>query len=117
MIEDSVRKLDADSSLSQDVLAKHIPAAGKLLFLYSSLPLLLFLGIWEMAPRFGWVNPIIIPPLSQDILSIVGMVRSGVIFTHLAASLFRAGVGFVLAVGAGVVFGLEICQWYGGLLL
>ncbi|BAL84481.1 putative ABC transporter permease protein [Selenomonas ruminantium subsp. lactilytica TAM6421] len=74
----------------------------------SAVPVLAFFLFWETAPRIGLVDPIIIPPLSADLQAIVTMVKSGVIFNHIAASLGRAGLGFVLSLLVGITLGILI---------
>lgn len=74
----------------------------------SAAPVVAFLLFWEAAPRVGLVDPIIIPPLSSDAQAIAAMVKSGAIFGHLAASLGRASLGFVLSLVVGIALGILI---------
>lgn len=74
----------------------------------SAIPVIAFFLFWEFAPRFGLVDPIIIPPLSADLKAIAGMAKSGALFGHLIASLGRAGLGFALSLFVGVTLGILI---------
>ena len=74
----------------------------------SAVPVIAFFLFWEAAPRLGLVDPIIIPPLSADLKAIAAMVQTGAIFNHLAASLGRASLGFVLSLLVGVTLGILI---------
>ncbi len=74
----------------------------------ASLAILLLLGIWEIAPRTGLADPVFLPPFSEVFSSLVELVTSGEIFTHLQASLIRAGAGFALAIVIAIPLGLVI---------
>ncbi len=52
------------------------------------------LGVWEIVGRLGIVPSLFLPRFSAVLVSGYGMVESGEIFTHLAASLWRIGWGF-----------------------
>jgi NitT/TauT family transport system permease protein len=67
-----------------------------------------FFLIWELAPRIGWVNPIVIPPLSVVVQEWWEIAKSGLLWEHVGASLRRAATGFVIALIAGIVLGLVL---------
>lgn len=67
-------------------------------YLYG-LPLLIaFFGLWEVAPRLGWLNRIFFPPLSEVCLAWWAMVLDGTLIDNIGISLERAAAGFALAV-------------------
>lgn len=74
----------------------------------SSAAVLLFVALWEIAPRIGLADPVFLPPFSQVIGALAELVTSGEIFTHLQASLIRAVVGFTLAIVIAIPIGLAI---------
>ncbi|MBD1550002.1 aliphatic sulfonate ABC transporter permease SsuC [Pseudomonas typographi] len=69
------------------------------------LPVLL-LATWQGAVSSGLLSTRILPAPSAVIEAGVQLVRSGEIWTHLAISGWRAGVGFVIGGGIGLVLGL-----------
>jgi len=72
------------------------------------LTVLVVLGLWEAVGRSGWVSPFFLPPLTQVLLSGWEITRSGEVFSHLAASLWRIGSGFAVGAGLGVLLGVAL---------
>jgi ABC-type nitrate/sulfonate/bicarbonate transport system permease component len=81
----------------------------KALIRYSPL-LLLGLG-WEVIARLGLVSSSALPPLSKVIVSWFDLLREGDLVTAAAFSLYRGGVGLVLAVVVGAVLGIVMAWW------
>lgn len=67
---------------------------------------------WVAASFGGWLNPDKLPPIQAMVAALTDLLRNGyggVPFLHeIAASLYRALTGFLLAVLAGVPFGIFI---------
>lgn len=74
----------------------------------SSFAILLLIALWETAPRIGLADPVFLPPFSEVLVALWELVVSGEIFTHLQASLIRAGAGFALALVIAIPLGLAI---------
>jgi ABC-type nitrate/sulfonate/bicarbonate transport system permease component len=73
-------------------------------------PLLLLAVLWEAASRSGLVHPIFLPPLSRVLTRLFELMTTGQLFEPLAASLFRAFSGLLLAMAAGVLFGFLMAR-------
>ena len=73
-----------------------------------SLAIIIFLILWEIAPRLGWVEKAYLPPFSDVIASLLNLIKSGVLFKHVGISLSRSLKGLGLAIAAGVPLGLFI---------
>ncbi|WP_328469519.1 ABC transporter permease [Actinoplanes sp. NBC_00393] len=67
--------------------------------------------IWEVFPRFGLVDAVFLPPLSEVLVAWKDLLVSGELWSHTSASLARSAAGFGLAVAVGVPLGLLI-GWY-----
>jgi ABC-type nitrate/sulfonate/bicarbonate transport system permease component len=68
-----------------------------------------FLGIlaaWEVVVRAGQVSPLILPPPLSVIVTMQGMILSGVLPMHVGISLYRFFVGFLLGSVLGIALGL-----------
>lgn len=79
--------------------------------LYRILPLILplvFLAVWEASVRLGGSSNILLPAPSQVFVTLFDMIRTGVLFEHIGASLERVAAGYVLAVLVGVPVGLAM---------
>lgn len=72
------------------------------------LPLVVVALLWELAPRSGLVDPVLLPPLSRTLAAGVALVRSGALLGHLWASLWRVGAGYLLAVAVAVPAGIGL---------
>lgn len=73
-------------------------------------PLAFFL-FWEAAVRFSGHANVLLPPPSQVFATLFELIRSGVLFEHIGASLFRVAIGYVLSVVVGVPIGLAMGYW------
>ncbi len=94
--------------VSSKLLAIH-PLFGQLF--RRSIAIILFLALWEIAPRLGLVEAAFLPPLSEVLLTGWKLILNGQLFTHLQASIGRSLVGFFVAVLFAIPLGLAI-GWY-----
>lgn len=74
----------------------------------ASVALVVFLGLWEVAPRLGWVDPVFLPPFSEVASTFVRLIGDGTLGTQAGTSLWRAGTGFAIALVVAVPLGLVI---------
>jgi NitT/TauT family transport system permease protein len=72
---------------------------------------LIFFLVWELLPRAGLIDPLLLPPFTQVALKLWNLISTGKIFIDLVASLNRALIGFSLAVVTGVFLGF-LLGWY-----
>jgi ABC-type nitrate/sulfonate/bicarbonate transport system permease component len=79
--------------------------------LFRYLPLLLLAVAWELISRFELVSSSALPPLSDVVVSWVELLRSGELFTNGAASLYRGGMGLLLAIVIGSGLGIFMAWW------
>ncbi|CAH1202568.1 Putative aliphatic sulfonates transport permease protein SsuC [Paenibacillus plantiphilus] len=76
-----------------------------------SVAILVFLLLWETAPRLGLVNTTFLPPLSEVLQAWWRLLLSGDLADHAGASLTRSIGGFLLAIAASIPIGLAIGWW------
>jgi NitT/TauT family transport system permease protein len=75
------------------------------------LPLLLLAVLWEAISRFELVSSSALPPLTDVIVSWVELLQSGELFSNGAASLYRGGMGLLLAIFVGSTLGIVMAWW------
>lgn len=78
------------------------------------LPLLsvaVLLGLWEAAPRLGWVRPTSIPPFSVVASQVWVLLGQPDFWSNLAGSAQRWAIGFALAIAVGVPLGTMMGRW------
>jgi ABC-type nitrate/sulfonate/bicarbonate transport system permease component len=73
-----------------------------------ALSVALAVGLWEVAPRLGWVDSNLLPPFSKVIGQLPALLRDGSFASSIAASAQRWAIGVVLAVLIGVPLGLAM---------
>ncbi|TWH47537.1 ABC transporter permease [Sporomusa sp. KB1] len=73
--------------------------------LVDNLSIIVFLIIWEAAPRVGLVPQTFISPPSIVLSTLWNLLADGVLLIHVKASLLRALFGFVLAAVLGIPLG------------
>lgn len=70
----------------------------------------IFLFVWEVCPRLGWVDPILLPPFSAVFKRAIELGLEGGLWGHIFSSLWRVALGFALsgaiALPLGVFLGL-----------
>jgi ABC-type nitrate/sulfonate/bicarbonate transport system permease component len=74
--------------------------------LYRYLPLLLLAVAWEVVSRLGLVSSSALPPLSDVVKSWFELLRDGDLSANTGASLYRGGVGLLLAIVIGAALGI-----------
>jgi ABC-type nitrate/sulfonate/bicarbonate transport system permease component len=74
------------------------------------LPLLGLALAWEGFARSGLVTAFMLPPLSAVLERIWADAAEGGLAVQLGATLYRAGLGFLIAALAGIGLGLGICR-------
>ncbi len=73
--------------------------------LHNGISIIIFLVLWEIAPRAGWVPETFITPPSLVLNTLWDLLITGVLTKHIETSMFRAVVGFILAAIVGVPLG------------
>jgi NitT/TauT family transport system permease protein len=66
------------------------------------------LFLWETVSRLNWVPPLFLPAPSQILREGWVMLKTGLIFKHVFASLSRILLGFIIACALGVLVGILI---------
>src|ERR1700740_458240 len=77
----------------------------------NSAAILLFLGLWEVAPRLGIINRTFLPPFSEVLARGVEYALAGKLLPQVLVSVERAAGGFALGVITAVPLGL-LLGWY-----
>lgn len=81
-------------------------------FLNKYIAVIIFLILWELIPRFGWVNPIFVPPLSRVLVTAWQLTTTGELIMHTRLSLVRAIEGYSASVLIGLPLGLLLGGWF-----
>jgi len=70
------------------------------------------LSLWEVLPRLGWVDPVLLPPFSRVVVRLATLAGSGALWRHAGASLGRvlSGYGLSLAVALPLGFYLGLSE-------
>jgi len=76
-----------------------------------SAAIVMFLLLWELAPRLGLINRTFLPPFSEVIFKGVEYAAAGKLFPQIVVSLERAAGGFGLGVITAVPLGI-LLGWY-----
>ena len=69
---------------------------------------LTLVALWEAGSRSGVISPIALPAPSEAIAALADLVRTGMLWRHLEASLSRLLIGWSLGTVLGVALGLAI---------
>ena len=66
------------------------------------------LAVWELGARMGFISPLVLPAPSEAFAALSELASSGLLWTHLAASLKRLIMGWTAGTVLGICFGLAI---------
>lgn len=95
-----------------DTVKKLKCLAGRLHGLSHGMVLVIIvISLWEILPRTGIINPILLPTFSLTLITIKNLILSGELLVHIVASLKRSIAGFGLALVVGISLGV-IMGWY-----
>jgi sulfonate transport system permease protein len=84
-----------------DVIWKHVSLIAKGMLLPG-----IILIVWQIVGSVGLVSSTILPTPTTIFLSFVQLIASGELGNHLQISIWRAGVGFLLGAGLGLLLGV-----------
>jgi NitT/TauT family transport system permease protein len=81
-------------------------------YFHQSIAIIIFLLIWEVAPRIGLVNILFISPPSVVFASMVNLILSGELIHQVVSSLIRVSLGFGLALLVALPLGFVLGGWF-----
>ena len=82
--------------------------------LIQSLAIIVFLALWEIAPKMHWVNPMLTSNPSAVVEMFVSLARENNLQLHVWVTLKEAVVSFVVAMVAAVIVAMAL--WWSNLL-
>jgi len=75
----------------------------KIVLSWQLLILILFVGIWELASRLYWIDPLLFSSPSSVLELIITRFANGSIFSHLQVTLFETIIGFIIGTLGGII--------------
>jgi NitT/TauT family transport system permease protein len=74
--------------------------------LSSAIAFAIFLLIWELAARAGWISSTFFPPPTKIWVALVKLIGNGAMASAIAATLFRFSMGLISGSSLGALLGL-----------
>ncbi|MGD8227888.1 MAG: ABC transporter permease [Desulfobacteraceae bacterium] len=71
----------------------------------------LFLFLWEVGARRGWVDPFFISTPLEILKKMYQWISTGFIFPHMAITLIETLAGFLLGIAVGMLLGFSLAFW------
>lgn len=81
-----------------------------LIRIYQILIALLFLIFWEIGTAFKWIDPFITSQPSKIFATIVSLLDSGKLWTHIGTTVGETAIGFILGTVGGTL--IAILLWW-----
>ncbi len=72
---------------------------------------LLFLGVWELLSRAGWISRLFFPAPTTILATLFELIVNGKLAPNLGATIGRLSLGFLLGGSAGLILGLTMGWW------
>jgi ABC-type nitrate/sulfonate/bicarbonate transport system permease component len=79
--------------------------------LFRYLPLLLLAILWEAVSRLGVVSALVLPPLTNVFSAWMRLLDGGDLWMNTIVSLYRGGVGLLIAIAVGGALGVFMAWW------
>lgn len=80
----------------------------KTIWIRKSAGVLLVLVLWQLLANLGLINAFLLPPPSRLLAAAGEMLKDGSLVQHVAASLERVIVGFLIAAAVGITLGIVL---------
>ena len=68
------------------------------------------LAAWEWLPRLDFINPLLLPPLSQVLTTLVSLIQRPMVQEAVAVTALEVIVAFIIAVPIGAAAGIVIAE-------
>ena len=75
-----------------------------------ALVLVLFLGLWELAARLGWIDVFILSSPARVLAAVGRLWAEGSLLLHVGVTLYETVMGFLLGTGLGIL--LAVLLWW-----
>src|SRR5215468_11028842 len=75
------------------------------------LPIVILLALWQVSSDLGWVSTAVLPPLTAVFDAGVRLIEGDDFWGNAGASLYRGGMGLLLAIVIGAVLGIGMAWW------
>jgi NitT/TauT family transport system permease protein len=75
------------------------------------LPIVILLALWQAASDFGWVSTAVLPPLTAVFEAGWRLLDSDDFWENAGASLYRGGMGLLIAIVVGGALGISMAWW------
>jgi NitT/TauT family transport system permease protein len=101
------------AAIDQDLVARARsagPSAARYR-IYSLIILALILLAWEMIPRLGLVNEIILPRFSRVVAALWSLLQQDFFLKHFGTTLTEILIGFCLGTTIGLTLGIALAVW------
>jgi NitT/TauT family transport system permease protein/sulfonate transport system permease protein len=73
----------------------------------------LLLVLWEGGVRMGWIDGNLFPPPSKIFQALVDLAKLGMLWKDIKASVWRVGVGFMIASVCAIALATLLARWTG----
>lgn len=71
----------------------------------------LFIGLWELASRIKWVDPLIFSYPTKILAYLLSAFQDGSIYVHIGVTVLESVLGFILGTGVGILLATFI-WWF-----
>ena len=73
--------------------------------------LVLFLGLWEIAPRMHWVNPMLTSYPSAVWRGFLELIAQGGLPWHITVTMIEVAISFAIAMAGGTLVAVALWSW------
>ncbi len=90
---------------------KRIKRNKRIILLFQSLIVIVFIILWELLARVGIINSFIFSKPSDILLTVVSLIKTGNLFGHILITLYEILISFVLGIILGFIIAILLYEY------
>lgn len=90
---------------------KRIKRNKRIILLFQSLIVIVFIILWELLARIGIINSFIFSKPSDILLTVVSLIKTGNLFGHILITLYEILISFVLGIILGFIIAILLYEY------
>jgi ABC-type nitrate/sulfonate/bicarbonate transport system, permease component len=102
-------KYDNKVSREHEIFLKQVVSTKRKIVIIRVLILVIFIGLWQIAASFKWIDPFLTSSPTRVIKSFISLYEDGSLFKHIGITCYETILGFSLGTILGVI--IAVILW------
>lgn len=97
-------RTDKDEQQLHHQYLYQIKRERKIVFSWQTIILIVFIGMWELASRLQWIDPLLFSSPTHIVQLLIAKFEDGTILNHIGVTVMETLLGFIIGTVAGILF-------------